>query len=150
MSESMRNKLSVALDEMLQQGMKINPNAVAKRAGTTTANLRHYPELHARIKILKERQKQQNIETDKDKLILKQAEKIQRLENKIQYLSAQLETGGNTEVMNVMVAQMVEIYRAYDDVCGNVHDLARLLQRDDVCRLNTGEILKGTWSEKEK
>lgn len=60
MSQSTREKLYAALDRMIQEGVKINPNAVAKRAGTTTANLRHYPELHARIKILKDQQKQQN------------------------------------------------------------------------------------------
>ncbi|MEZ8820329.1 MULTISPECIES: transposase [unclassified Vibrio] len=152
MSQSTREKLYAALDRMIQEGVKINPNAVAKRAGTTTANLRHYPELHARIKILKDQQKQQRIETDKDKLIRKQAEKIKRLEAKVELLSAKLETGSDSEAMATMVAQMVEIYRAYDDVCGNAHDLANLLahtQKHFECGPNTGEILKGLWPKED-
>lgn len=153
MSQSTREKLYAALEEMLQRGEKINPNAVAKRAGTTTANLRHYPDLHARIKILKDQQKQHKIETDKDVLIRKQAEKIERLEAKVEQLSAKLEAGSDSEAIAAMVAQMVEMYRAYDDVCGNAHDLANLLahtQGHYECDPNTGEILKGSWPEKDK
>ncbi len=148
MSYSTEAKLITVLEEMLQEGVKINPNAVAIRAGITTANLRHYPELHARIKLLKERQKQQNIESDKDELIRKQAEKIKRLEAKVELLSAKLEAGSDSEAMAAMVAQMGEIYRAYDDVCGNAHDLANLLAHTQgylEFTPNTSEILRGPW-----
>lgn len=152
MNQSTETKLNTALELMLQEGAKVNPNAVAKRAGTTTANLRHYPELHSRIKLLKDRQKQQKIEADKDELIHKQTEKIKRLEAKVVQLSAELEAGSDYEAMTSMVAQMGEIYRAYDDVCGNAHDLAILLARTEVyidCDPNTGEILKGPWPKED-
>ncbi|MCQ9091839.1 transposase [Vibrio parahaemolyticus] len=150
MKQSTEAKLNTALEDMLQEGVKINPNAVAKRAGITTANLRHYPDLHARIKLLKEKQKQQKIELHKDELICKQAEKIRRLEARVELLSAKLENGNDTNAMAVMVAQMLEVYRAYDDVCGNAHDLANLLAHTEdypECLPNTGEILKGRWSK---
>lgn len=152
MSQSTKQKLYAALEKMLQEGVKINPNAVAKRAGTTTANLRHYPELHAKIKILKDQQKKQKIDTDKDDLIRKQTEKIKRLEAKVELLSAKLEAGSDSESMAIMAAQMVEIYRAYDDVCGNAHDLANMLAHTKgypAYEPNTGEILKGSWSKKD-
>lgn len=113
--------------------------------------MRHYPELHAKIKILKDQQKQQKIETDKDQRIRKQAEKIKRLEAKVEQLSAKLEVSSDSAAMAAMVAQLVEIYRAYDDVCGNAHDLANLLahtQGHYECSPNTGEILKGSWPQK--
>lgn len=153
MSQSTREKLYSSLEKMLQEGVKINPNAVAKRAGFTTANLRHYPELHSRIKLLKEKQKQQKIETDKDELIFKQQAEIKRLKAKVERLTAKLEVGNDSEAMAAMLAQMGEIYRAYDDVCGNFHDLANLLahtQGHFECDPNTGEILKGLWSKEDK
>ncbi|EAS44209.1 transposase [Photobacterium profundum] len=152
MRQSTEAKLNTALEIMLQEGAKINPNAVAKRAGTTTANLRHYPELNARIKLLKDRQKQQNIEADKDALIRNQAEKIKRLETKIEKLSAELEAGSDSDAMATMVAQMGEIYRAYDDTCSNAHDLANLLAHTEgylKCDPNTGKVLKGSWSKED-
>ncbi|ANQ24711.1 transposase [Vibrio natriegens] len=152
MSQSTEDKLEAALDEMLQEGAKINPNAVALRAGFTTANLRHYPELHGKIKLLKEKQKQKKIETDKDELILEQEAEITRLKAKVEQLTAKLEAGSDSEAMAAMLAQMGEIYRAYDDVCGNAHDLANLLahtQGHFECDPNTGEILKGLWSKED-
>ncbi|MCC2525754.1 transposase [Vibrio coralliilyticus] len=152
MSQSTQAKLNETLEIMRREGAKINPNAVAKRAGITTANLRHYPELHTKIKLLKEKQRQQSIEADKNELIRKQAEKIKRLETSIEELTAKLEAGSDCQAMAKMVAHMVEIYRAYDDVCGNAHDLVNLLahqQGNISCDPNTGEILKGPWSEED-
>lgn len=147
MSTNKKADIEQALTLMLEEGAKINPNAVAKRAGTTPANLRHFPELHSKIKLLKEQQQRHKGEVNKDAVIIKQKERIKQLEAKVEMLTAKLEVGSDPEAMQTMMACMVEVYRAYDDVCANANDLVNLLEHTNsgqMVDINTGEILKSS------
>lgn len=147
MSKIIESKIISAIDSMLKSELKINPNSVAKLAGITTANLRHYPELHARIKLLKDRQKDENTKKDFEDIIKKQQKRIKYLEREVEKLNAKVQIGSDSEAIELMMVNLVEVYRAYDDICANAHDLVNLMKnknKDKALKfdVNNGEVLR--------
>jgi len=145
-NRDLEQQARLLLNEMIDNGDKVSPYALAKRLGTSNANLyKNYPKLVGDIKIVKERQRLALKEKEDDQLIARQKSRIDTLESKLDIS----EVTSSKELSYVMMAAFMETYRAYDDLLKTNQSLKSIIEHRTSERIDaeTGEVIIGTWPE---